>query len=603
MQDDFKVEPLQLESRLKLPQFTPTLKIALAVGAVIILAIVLFFVFGRSTFAERNVILAIDHPSEIASGDQVTYRVRYQNDNRMALSRVRLTFYYPADAVPLKDGSIGTEISEIVDIGTIDGNSKGEKTFTALVVGSQGSIKSARVALSYNPDGLTTEIQKTADAPVTITSMPIQLTAVAPPTVLKSKSLTYIVDYRNQSPQTFTNVRILVQYPEGFTPSVIMPRSTNASAKLDHIVSWDIPSIAQGEGARMTLQGTITGNERDSKTLFVTLQRQLATPTGSVYVAVEKIQTSSVITTPLLSAQLTVQDGTNYTAHLKDNLKYKILLTNNSDVDLSSITLTAKLDGSMYDFATVDSTGAFDGRTHILLWNSAVVPELGVLRAHQSITIPFTVRIKESFPSNIGTKDSLGKVSVHAETVNVPDVFQIDSLSADDELITRISTATAFNQDLTVRDGRLGAPAGAGPYPPRVDQKTMFMVHWTLANPSNDVTPAKINAVLLPGVTWESKVQAVGTQIQPTYNSKTSTLTWDLGSVPNGVGIAFPAYELYFGISVTPSINQLQQTVPLLKSVQFEGTDVFTKEKIINTIPDITTGGVTDSRDGGSVQP
>src|SRR3989344_8915246 len=297
MQDDFKVEPLQLESRLKLPQFTPTLKIALAVGAVIILATVLFFVFGRSTFAERNVILAIDHPSEIASGDQVTYRVRYQNDNRMALSRVRLTFYYPADAVPLKDGSIGTEISEIVDIGTIDVNRKGEKTFTALVVGSQGSIKSARVALSYNPDGLSTETQKTADAPVTIASMPIQLTAVAPPTVLKGQSLTYIVDYRNQSPQTFTNVRILVQYPEGFTPSVIMPRSTNASAKLDHIVSWDIPSIAQGEGARMTLQGTITGNERDSKTLFVTLQRQLATPTGSVYVAVEKIQTSSVITT------------------------------------------------------------------------------------------------------------------------------------------------------------------------------------------------------------------------------------------------------------------------------------------------------------------
>lgn len=605
MPDDFKVEPLQLESRLKLPQFTPTLKIILIAVGVLLLVAAGYLLFGHTTFTERNVSLSIDHPGEISSGDQVTYTVRYQNSNGIALTKAKLTFFAPPDAIILKDGKVTSQISDSVDVGTIAKNNKGEATFTLLVIGSQGSVKTARATLSYQPEGLTTQLSKTAEGAITVASLPIQLTAVAPPTVLDGQALTYLIDYRNQSQNSFSNLRARVRVPEGFIVTSATPKNSHPGEYQGEWI-WDISTLAPGDGARITLQGTIHGRERETKTMTVNLQHQFgqsASASASVppaYVDLEKAEASSVISTPLLSAGVTVQDTTDYTAHLNDSLKYKILISNNSDVDLSSLTLTAKLEGSMYDLTTIQALGAFNTPTRTMLWNSAVIPELGILRAHQSVTVPLSVRLKSAFPGTIGTGDSLLKISVHLETVNVPDIFQVDTLSADDSLITRISTATSFNQDLTVHDTRFG---DGGAYPPKVGARSAFVVHWTLANPSNNVTPAKVTAILMPGVTWEQQTQAVGTQIVPKYDPKLNTITWDLGSVPTGVGVTFPPYETYFQIALVPAVNQVGQTVPLLKDIRFEGTDVFTKEKIIDTVSNTNTGSVTDSRDGGSVQP
>ncbi|MEK7582794.1 MAG: hypothetical protein AAB483_00075 [Patescibacteria group bacterium] len=600
---DFKIEPLGGASKLKLPAFTPTLKIILIAAGVLLLAGAGFFLFGRSTFAERNVVLTLNHPGEISSGDRVTYTVRYRNDNRLALTRAKLTFYAPPEAIILKDGNVTTQISDAIDLGTLQKESSGEKTFELLVIGSQGNVKTARVALSYQPEGLTTQLNKTIEGAITISRSPIQLTAIAPPTVLDGQALTYLIDYRNQSQETFANLRVRARIPGGFSVSSAMPK-TKDPGEGDWV--WDIPTLAPGEGARITIQGTLQGKERESKTLLVNLQRQFdmpaptGTPADPIYVTLEKAEASSVIATPLLSAQVTVQDATDYTAHLKDNLKYKILVTNNSDVDLSSLTLAAKLEGSMYDLATLESTGAFDSRTNTVFWNSAVIPELGLLRAHQNVTVSLNIRLKGAFPRTIGTKDSLLKFSSHVETANVPDIFQVDTLSADDSLITRISTATSFNHELTVRDGRFGT---SGAYPPKVDQKSIFTVRWTIANPSNDVAPAKITAVLLPGVTWENKVQPVGVQVMPTYDAKTNIITWNLGTLPAGVGVAFPAYDLYFQVATTPSVNQVGSTLPLVKDIRFEGTDIITKEKIVNSLSNLSSSDVRDSSESGTVQP
>ena len=65
----------------------------------------------------------------------------------------------------------------------------------------------------------------------------------------------------------------------------------------------------------------------------------------------------------------------------------------------------------------------------------------------------------------------------------------------------------------------------------------------------------------------------------------------------------FPSYEGYFQIAVVPAVNQVGQSVQLLKSIRFDGMDVFTKEKIVDTASDINTGSVNDSKEGGSVQP
>ncbi|MEX2053146.1 MAG: hypothetical protein WD898_02900, partial [Candidatus Paceibacterota bacterium] len=219
---------------------------------------------------------------------------------------------------------------------------------------------------------------------------------------------------------------------------------------------------------------------------------------------------------------------------------------------------------------------------------------------NQSGSIGFEVRLRPSFSGGLGARESFVKATAILETSNVPSEFDLDKISAQYEMITRISTAPTVDQKVLLNDSAFGS---SGPFPPRVDQKTNFTVRWNLVNPSNDISPAKVIAVLAPGVVWENRVRVSGSQPQPVYNDQQRTVTWDLGSLPAGVGVVFAEYEANFQISITPSVNQVNQTVPLLRSIRFEGTDTFTKEVISRTIPDVSTANINDSDEIGAVLP
>ena len=563
MPEAFTVEPL---NKLRLPQSLTKLQlIAIALGVLILGGLGIWF-FGRAQFSESKIEFVLSGPSDVAAGDIVQYSVKYKNPNKVGLKNARLVFHYPPEAIALHDGARAEVSQESMDLKTIGAHSEGEQHFEALIVGHQGNVKLARAVLDFMPENLTTQLQKSTELGTTITSMPVALNVVVPPTLIAGQTVSYIIDYRNQTPDQLRNLTLRAQFPEGFKPT---------QAK----TNWQLPVLSAGDGGRITITGTIQGREKETKTLSVSLQKEIVTSTGRFVADFEKAEGSSVIATPLLSLALSLNSTTDYTAHIGDSLTYRLVVTNNTDVDLSSFALTAQLDGTMFDLTTVQSAGSFDGRTRTLLWNSAVVSELGFLRAHQSATIPFQVALKESFAGGaLGTQNSFIKVSGNVETFNVPEAFPVESLSASDELVTKISTAPAFVQKLV--DGG----------PPKVDQTSTYTVRWMISNPANAMAPAKVTGVLLPGVSWGGLLRTAGTQIQPSYNPSTSTITWDLGSVPAGVGVTTPAYELFFHIAITPSVNQVGQSPELLTGAKFEGTDVLTKEKIILNVPVLTTG-------------
>ena len=130
---DFKIESLGATPKLELPAYSPTLKIFIAVVILLLLGVSAYFLFGRNTFAERNITLQVDYPSEISSGDRATYKVHYKNGNRSVITNAKLSFFYPTDAIVLKDGNVVSAISDTVDIGTIGGNEgggeRGERSF------------------------------------------------------------------------------------------------------------------------------------------------------------------------------------------------------------------------------------------------------------------------------------------------------------------------------------------------------------------------------------------------------------------------------------------------------------------------------------------
>ena len=599
---DFKIEPLQnpnvAEPPTRMAFLNPRkIKIVLGGMGVLLAASLIFFFLGRGSFKENGVELKIEAPSEIIGGELLIYKITYKNNNAVSLSDVKLNILYPPDSVVIKDGNIVGSTTENFDISTMHSKEAGEKELAAYIVGDKGNVKTLRVTLTYKAGKLSSTFRKEASLATTITSLAVPITLVATPTVVSGQNTSYLIDYRNQSNQDLENLRFVVKHPQGFTPAKFSPEP---SARSIGQFTWDIAKLKQGDGSRITIQGVLIGNERETKTASVTLQKKITTPDGDIYVDFEKSEASSVISTPILSLDLRLNDSDNYVAHLADSLRYRLKFQNNNSQNISGLILSVKLEGSMYDFATVRSEGFFDSRLNTIFWNASTVPAFNLLSSNQSGMVEFEVRLKSGFTGGLGARDSFVKASAHLETQNVPASLDLDKLLADDELVTRISTAPTFDQKILASDSAFGS---SGPFPPKVNQKTVLTTRWSVVNPSNDISQAKITATLAPGIIWENRMRVNGTQVQPSYDSRLNTVAWDLGTLPAGTGVNFPIYELFFQISLTPSVNQVGQQTSLLKNVRFDGVDSFTKEKISRTLPDATTGNVSDSSQGGTIQP
>ncbi|OGN28209.1 MAG: hypothetical protein A3A33_02540 [Candidatus Yanofskybacteria bacterium RIFCSPLOWO2_01_FULL_49_25] len=563
---------------------------------VILLAVGAYFLLNGNSFVEARVSTKVSASAEVTSGDLVTYTVVYKNDNKVDLNDAKLLFVYPTDAQATKDGVPTGARSDTVDLGILKANTSGQQTFTAYVVGDTGNIKNATATLTFTPAGLRSEIKNEATHAATITRLPVHMSLVAPPTAVNGQAITYLIDYRNDGSTDFSNLRLILTYPQGFTPTKATPSATRATSNQN---IWDIPTLPVGSAQRITITGTLRGIEREGKQISLVLQKSIDIPGGSQYIAIEKQDSSTAIATPYLSAFLKLNGVQDYTAHLGDHLQYIATIRNNTNVDLTGLAPQITLNGAMFDYASVYSAGFFDSRTRVISWNPAALSELATLRANQSIDIPFDVRLKPSFPTGShGASDSLVKASFHVETPNVPPAIDLATLSADDELITRISTAPSFSQVVFLKDGQLGA---SGPYPPKVDQKTIFTVRWSIVNPSNALDGVKVTATLQPGVIWENKTRTSSALPAPVINQQLGTITWTVGTVSGGTGVAMPAAEAYFQVSITPSVNQVGQLAPLIKNIQFSGVDSLTKEQISRTANDTTTGDVSDATGGGTV--
>ena len=389
---DFKIEPIQspgLGQRLRRPFFTLGRIKLFAFGFLILLAIALvFFFLGRGSFREGGVELEIEGPKEISSGELISYKVTYKNENKVFLNNVKLNFFYPSDAVVIRDGNVLDVANENFDLGELKSGESGEKILTAFIVGDRGNIKTAKALLTFKPSTINSAFQKEASLAMTITTLAVPITLVAPPTVINGQNINYLIDYRNQSKEDLKDLRFIVRYPDGFSPAKFSPPPTSRNQNQS---VWEAPALKVGEGSRITLQGPLRGNEGEAKIVSVTLQKKITAADSDIYVNFERTEASSVISTPPLSVEFVLNDSTDYTAHLGDILRYRVNFKNNSDADIANFSLSVRLEGNMFDFATVKSSGFFDGRQNTIFWNGSTVPNLNNLRPRHAGTVEFEI--------------------------------------------------------------------------------------------------------------------------------------------------------------------------------------------------------------------
>lgn len=567
--------------------------------ALFVLATVLvIFFIKRGSFSDGGVDFKIDGPTEITAGGLIEYKITYKNNNKVAVDGVHLSFFYPPDAVALKEDSATSLINENFNIGKLESGQSGETQIKSYLVGDLGNIKTARAVLVFTPSKDKTEFKKESSLATTITSLAVPITLLAPVSITNGQATKYSIRYENRSGEDLKDLKLKLTYPQGFLFKSSSPNPDLTSGNFNRQDVWNIASLKNGDGSEITVQGVLSGQERESKKISLVLQRKISLPSGDVFVDFEKTEAVSTISTPILSLAMKINDETDYIAHLGDKLEYKLDFRNNNSDTLSGLNISVKLDGSMYDFSTVETDGSFDGRTNIIAWTGSANSLLGDLGPNQSGSVFFKIKLKPSFSGSSGAKDSFVKASANIETMNIPTGVEADKISASTEITTRLSSSPTLTQKLLINEAALSP----NQFPPKVNKKTTFAVRWNVTNPGNPLSLAKITATLAPGVSWVGNLEISGpSTVQPIFDSRRDVITWDMGNIDAGSGNSPMQYQAKFQISITPSVNQVGNPVDLLKNVRFDATDAFTNEKISRTIRDITTSNVDDSSESGLV--
>jgi len=572
----------------------------LGIGLATIVIIVLIFVAANFikdwlsvSFSKDKVGLEITAPGEISSGEEIEFSVFYQNDNQLTLKDAKLVIDYPQDAYSLE----GNELTrETLELNSILPKTKGVKNFKIRLAGEKGNVRTLTIKLNYQPENTSSHFENFTSFKMNITAALVGIYLAAPQKAISGEEISYNLDYINNSDQDFSDLKIELDYPLGFTLKTADPEPTEENN------IWQLERLRQDERGTIRISGILEGTEEENKTLKASISK------AENDRFLKYSQTSSI--TQIASSPLLISLFLNnkereeeISISSKEKLNYKIEFKNNADVALSQLSLKAYFQGEMLDFKTLKlkERGFFDSLNNVIIWGAAGIDSLALLPPGQSGGVGFSLSLKEDFSiENFDDKNFQISARVEIETFNVPPQFNLEKLKIEKILRTKVNTQVVL-QTKGYYNETSSSIKNSGPIPPKANQTTTYTIHWQITNASNDLKDVEITAVLSAGIEWQD-AYTIPEDTELEYNGRTKEMVWKIDKLPAATGFLIPVYEAVFQIALTPSITQVGTTPVLSDESSLKGTDVFTKEMLesfSSAIPAYLPDDLTvDKRDG-----
>ncbi|MDP2945866.1 MAG: hypothetical protein Q8N61_00205 [bacterium] len=581
-------------SQPSLPQavrfFSPKQKKILIISSVIFFVILVLsgvvFYFWLTSFKKSLIDFNISGPTQISSGETGTYIISYWNNTNQILQNDALVLRYPQDAV------VGdNKIIQNIDLGSIGIGGGGKQEITIAFIGPDKSIQKLEAVLSYKPQNTTSTFKNEAFKEVAINGSALSIDFKTPETALPNVRSSYVIHYKNNSDKVFQNVSIEVIYPKefNFVSSDQTPIKNNNT--------WNLGDLNPNEEGDITILGILRNVQNANFELAIGVIEN-----NRFYKFSRNSSQINLIVLPL-KMDISVNGQPNLAVNSGDYLQFKIHYENGAGIALSDVILKAKLDGSMYDFSSLKTSGYFNGVNNTITWNAGNLPDFKSLSPNSSGDVEFQINVKPQYIiRTFRDKNFLLQVSAVMETPTALPSLAVKSLSVLSDLAIKVNTKAELKTKGYYFDSII---KNSGPLPPKVNQTTTYTIHWQITNYSNSINNTIVKAVLPEGVSWLNKKAGAGAATLE-YNDRTGELTWNVGEVAAGTGTLLNPYEVVFQVGLTPAISKVNMPVPILGESTLTGNDTFTGNNILVTVPALKTDLPDDPGVGilkGYVQP
>lgn len=592
-----KIPSLQKQPELSspsLPQaihfFSPRQKKILIVASIIFLIIVVFgsigFYLWLTSFKKSRVDFGISGPTQAASGEMTNYIISYWNNTNQVLQNASLVVHYPQESlVP------GGKSVQNIDLGNIGIGGGGKQEINLAFIGPDKGVQKLQATLSYKPQNTASTFENETIKEVAINGSALSIDFKAPEMVLPNIKNNYVIHYKNNTDKVFKNVSIEAVYPQNFN----FVSSDQTPAKSNN--NWNLGDLNPNEEGNINIIGILRNSDSANFELAIGVYEN-----NKFFKFINSHTQVNLAALPL-SLDISVNNQSSITANPGDFLQFKINYKNNASISLTDVILKAKLDGLMYDFASVKTNGFYNGSDNTITWNAGNVSEFKNLESGAAGEVEFQINVKPRYIiRTFRDKNFSLQVLATLETPTVPPSLAVKSLSVSNDLTIKVNTKAELKTKGYYYDSLI---KNSGPLPPKVNQTTTYTVHWQVTNYSNDLDKAVVRAILPEGVNWLNKKTGDGASTLD-YNDRTNELTWNIGKISAATGILLDSYEVAFQVGLIPSVRNINSIMPVVGESNLTAEDAFTGVDITAISPELKTDMPDDSGVGfakSRVQP
>ncbi|HBU07523.1 MAG TPA: hypothetical protein DEB09_05590 [Candidatus Magasanikbacteria bacterium] len=529
-----------------------------------------FFVFQpKVQFAENDVVLEIEGKENVMTGEEVKYRVKYNNIQNTSLKNVKLQIRYPEGFV-FSNASVKptNEKQDEWELSSLAGNANSYIDIFGQMYGSLDEKQSFRAFLNYTPDNFSSEFQKVANINIQTTESPVEINIKSPSEAVPGSEVEFLVETTNRNEIKKDNMFLVMEPAGGFV------KTTSSLLSIpNEEYQWSLVSF--GDKNSLSIKGSFNpevGTE-EAKVIFKVIGWKDADRQSDPYVYLTKEIPIKLLKTDLSLSlaingstnNITVEPGEvlntsvvlkNAGSSLLKNFSVRLVYETPSYNDLSMLdwrSLTDKADGDIIGEQINPQT-----RRGIINWTSRQIGDLRQLDPNEELNIDLSIPLKDSndvdLTKFIGTN---AKVFVEVK-------YDTDS---GQKLITSNEINMVINSDLKfeVRD--------------QVKQdsqnKDVHTFTWLLSNSYHELKDIEISADIYGDISWQEENLVVPAG-EAKWDGKEKKLNWKIGSMPTSLDVL--ALQFSF---VLNSKNPSQTN--LTSKVSVKAKDIITGEEILKS--------------------
>ncbi|MEK7539632.1 MAG: hypothetical protein AAB558_00100 [Patescibacteria group bacterium] len=511
----------------------------LVVGAALAFSYVTYL-SGRPA-AEGSARLELSVPEKTASGEAVVVEVTYENSDSVDFKTGKIEVVYPEGFVFESANPLPTSGQTNWELGVIPSGRGGKIYITGQLVGEVGSSKIFSSFFTYRPENLNYDFQEIAQAEVDISSSTIQIEIDSPEQAHTGQDIALKAEFKNTSSSPIKDVKAKVKPPLGFTVTSVDPE---APAPDD--LSWRFDEIQPGESQTVTLRGTVQGESGQQQAF--SFEAGFIEIDGRYNVQVEK-QALVLLINPSIELKLDAPEK----AAPGEKITYTVTATNTSDVLLKNVKLRLLLEGDYFTEEQLDL---------------AVIDELA---AQESKTVTATTTLKESTKArdlSLSAVVSVRQVTVDGEQTTITSTASVS---------TQVEGSLSFSAQARYFDDNL-QKIGDGPIPPKVGDKTTYVIWWDVTSGPSDLKQFTVSAQLPDDVTFETSDPDI------TYTAKTRTVSYS-----SSVFKADTSKHLEFSVSITPTPDDFNGLMVLVEAGSAQAVDTSSNDTLTADTERLTT--------------